>query len=131
MFESELRDRFKSIVVSKGWRILREFYNAPPDLIIEKQGRTISVELRVGADHSTLAKALGQLLFSKFVHKTDEIWLVIPEKSTQLRKWIKIFEEQGVRVFQFCDSLEQITPDSLPEEPPKTPSQQTTEKIHL
>ena len=94
IFEEEV----KNILQSKGFNIK----NKPKyvDLIIEKQGIKIAVEIKGENDlTSMLPKAFGQLIAAKHIYKPRELWLILKTKDLHNPTYFKILTENEIRIF--------------------------------
>lgn len=102
MKEEELKERFKSFVQSQGFIIEEESRQSSPDLIIEKNGRRMGIELKGSRNTTVFAAALGQLLFAKFKHNVEEMWLILPRPpSLTSKNWIELLWNNGIKIFFF------------------------------
>ncbi len=100
MKEFQLQEKFKKFIEDKGFKVIREFCNKPPDLIIERNGKKIAVEIKTLTNSSKFSTALGQLIFAKIHHKVDELWLVLPDRpSVFSREWVEVFLKLGIVIF--------------------------------
>lgn len=107
--ENEFKKRFKTYIEEKGFRIVKEITNNPPDLIIEKDGELICVELKVSRGQALLGNALYQLLFARYTFKTKKLWLVISKLPTVMsRDWIKLLWNYRISIFLFDGTLKRI-----------------------
>lgn len=102
MKEAELKEIFKSFIQSQGFAITEEFKQSSPDLIIERDGRRIGVELKGSRNTTIFASAFGQLLFSKFKYNVDEMWLILPKAPSFISKdWIEFLWDSHIKIFFF------------------------------
>jgi len=98
--EALLRYNFESIAEKQGFSIVKRFIQTPPDFIIEKDSKSIGVELKLGSDTASLTKGIGQLLFARSSYNLQELWLVMPPQYQPITEdWIKTFKSQGIKVF--------------------------------
>jgi hypothetical protein len=107
MKECEFRDKFREFAESNGFKIIAEYVNDSPDLVLSKNGVTIGVELKSSEDN-WLAKAFGQLAFTKTIRNVDNVWLVIPPSKALPKRWIKIFEKYDFKIFALDGGLRSI-----------------------
>lgn len=115
MNESELKEKFKTIIQIDGAKILKEFANTSPDLIIEKNGRRIAVEIKGSRSTTVFGTALGQLLFAKFRYDLDDLWLIIPKApSIKSLDWLNLlWKHKIVVLFLSQNSFVMLTPKLL------------------
>lgn len=113
--EVELQEKFKSIIQSQGFSIVHKFIQTSPDLIIEKEGRKIGVELKGSRNTTVFASALGQLLYSKFKYNLDELWLVLAKQPSSFsRDWIELLQKHNISIFFFSsDKFVKFTLESF------------------
>jgi hypothetical protein len=117
MKEWEFQDKFREFAESNGFRIIAEYVNDSPDLVLSKDGITIGVELKSSEDN-WLAKAFGQLAFTKAIRNVDDVWLVIPPSIALPKRWIKIFEKYGFKIFTLDKKLYNINSETAIDPPP-------------
>jgi len=107
--ENEFKKRFKVFLERKGFKIIKEITNGPPDLVIEKDGDVICVELKVSRGQNLFGIALYQLLFAKSVFRTKKLWLVISGTPTSMsKKWIKLLWNYRISIFLFDRTLKRL-----------------------
>ena len=116
MKEYEFRDKFREFAESNGFKIIAEYVNDSPDLVISKDGLSIGVELKSSEDN-WLAKAFGQLAFTKATRNVGDVWLVIPPLKSLPRRWVKIFEKYDFKIFTLDKELCSITSKSVVDPP--------------
>jgi len=98
--EMSLRSIFERVVEKQGFKIVKRLTQAPPDFIIEKNGKSIGVELKLTSDTASLEKGMGQLLFAKTFYNLQELWLVFPHQYKPLSNdWLKTLKLQGIKLF--------------------------------
>lgn len=94
-----MRDKFEIITQKLGFRIVKRLSQIAPDYVIEKEDKTIGIELKTGTDTSSLEKALGQLLFAKKTYNLQELWLVLPPQIQPFPgNWLDILKSQGIKI---------------------------------
>jgi len=108
--EASLRDMFEIIVEKQGFNIVKRFAQSSPDFIIQKDNKTIGVEIKLVSDTSSLEKGMGQLLLAKISYNLQDMWLVLPSQTQPLSEdCIQAFKSTGIKVFILSqNSLEEI-----------------------
>lgn len=117
MQEAELEIKFISFAAKEGF-LIRKMLGSSPDLILEKEGKKIAVELKGSRKTTVLPVALGQLMFAKAKLGTEELWLVTSRHPVSFkREWIDFFFELGIKIWFFDESkgFILVTPEKLQE----------------
>ena len=104
MKERELKDKFNTYILQKGYRIVKEFVNNPPDIIIEKDGNYTAVELKGSGRPSIFGVSVGQLLFAKSKYNINDLWLVLPRvPQFSSKEWVILLLKLGIRIFYYSN----------------------------
>jgi len=114
MNESYVKEKFKEFITSQGYRIEREFTTSSPDLLLNKDGKLIAVEIKGSRSTSNYALALGQLIFAIFNFKgISEAWLVLGKTPTRVsEKWLECLWCHGIKIYLMMQNrFELLTPE--------------------
>lgn len=104
--ESYFRSKFMSVIEKEGFKLLKQLSQTSPDFIIEKDGKNIGIELKLGTDAPSLQKALGQLIFAKSFYNLKEIWLVTPLQARVFPEdWLKIFKSNSIKILMLENDM--------------------------
>ena len=71
-------------------------------MVLEKNGIRICVELKDSLTSNKIAKAIGQLMFSKVVHSPEKTWVVVPPLNRKVAKhWLDVLQRNEIELFVF------------------------------
>lgn len=119
LIEDQIQNKFEEVAKSRGFRIVINLRVESPDVIMEKDGKLIGVEIKSNCRASSLFMALGQLLFGKNIFELDELWLVLPFIENSFNKeWFQVFNSNVIKVFiLFNGNLIEVNDRLLVNEP--------------
>lgn len=100
------------------------------DKLIEKNGKKISVEIKVNGSSISLPIAIGQLYSSKVMSKIDDMWLIINKIKSSI--YWNVFKNNGIKIFQVKDnSLHRINVEDIPKAWRKGRGKKSKKKMEL